>query len=94
MNLSIIVPVYNSSKILKTLVKRIKTNLRTKNYEIIFINDASLDNSWNEIKKISKKNDYRNDCRCVATRVQTATIQLAGTASESSERANKGLFTW
>ncbi len=56
MNLSIIVPVYNSSKILKTLVKRIKTNLRTKNYEIIFINDASLDNSWNEIKKISKKN--------------------------------------
>ena len=37
MNLSIIVPVYNSSKILKTLVKRIKKNLRTKNYEIIFI---------------------------------------------------------
>ena len=56
MNLSIIVPVYNSSKILKTLVKRIKKNLRTKNYEIIFINDASSDNSWNEIKKISKKN--------------------------------------
>ena len=56
MNLSIIVPVYNSSKILKVLVKRIKKNLRTKNYEIIFINDASLDNSWNEIKKISKKN--------------------------------------
>ena len=56
MNLSIIVPVYNSSKILKTLVKRIKKNLRTKNYEIIFVNDASLDNSWNEIKKISKKN--------------------------------------
>ena len=38
------------------MVKRIKKNLRTKNYEIIFINDASLDNSWNEIKKISKKN--------------------------------------
>ena len=56
MNLSIIVPVYNSSKILKVLVKRIKKNLRTKNYEIIFVNDASLDNSWNEIKKISKKN--------------------------------------
>ena len=56
MNLSIIVPVYNSSKILKILVKRIKKNLRTKNYEIIFVNDASLDNSWNEIKKISKKN--------------------------------------
>jgi len=50
MNLSIIVPVYNSSKILKTLVKRIKKNLRTKNYEIIFINDVSLDNSWNKIK--------------------------------------------
>ena len=56
MNLSIIIPVYNSSKILKTLVKRIKKNLEAKNYEIIFVNDASLDNSWNEIKKISKKN--------------------------------------
>ena len=56
MNLSIIVPVYNSSKILKVLVKRIKKNLKKKNYEIIFVNDASLDNSWNEIKKISKKN--------------------------------------
>ena len=56
MNLSIIVPVYNSSKILKMLFKKIKKNLRTKNYEIIFINDASSDNSWNEIKKISKKN--------------------------------------
>ena len=55
MNLSIIVSVYNSSKILKVLVKKIKKNLRTKNYEIIFINDASSDNSWNEIKKLSKK---------------------------------------
>ena len=56
MNLSIIVPVYNSAKILRVLVKKIKKNLKTKNYEIIFINDASSDNSWNEIKKISKKN--------------------------------------
>ena len=56
MNLSIIVPVYNSSKILKVLIKKIKKNLKAKNYEIIFINDASSDNSWNEIKKISKKN--------------------------------------
>jgi undecaprenyl-phosphate 4-deoxy-4-formamido-L-arabinose transferase len=56
MNLSIIVPVYNSAKILKILVKKIKKNLRKINYEIIFINDASLDNSWTEIKKISKKN--------------------------------------
>jgi hypothetical protein len=42
MNLSIIIPVYNSSKILGALVKGIKKNLRTKNYEIIFIDGLLL----------------------------------------------------
>jgi len=57
MQLSIIIPVYNSSKIIPSLVKKIKENInkKIKNYEVILINDSSKDNSWNIIKKISKK---------------------------------------
>ena len=58
MQLSIIIPVYNSSKIIPLLVKKIKSNIskKIKKYEIIMINDASKDNSWDIIKKISKFN--------------------------------------
>ena len=60
MQLSIIIPVYNSSKIIPSLVKKIKENInkKIKNYEVILINDSSKDNSWNIIKKISKKNKF------------------------------------
>ena len=47
--LSIIIPVYNSSKILKKLINEINSNLYTKlknDYEIILVNDFSNDNSW------------------------------------------------
>ncbi len=55
--LSIIIPVYNSSKILEKLIFEINSNLSEKfenNYEIILVNDSSNDNSWDIIKKISK----------------------------------------
>ena len=55
--LSIIIPVYNSSKILEKLINEINSNLYErfkKDYEIILVNDFSNDNSWEIIKKISK----------------------------------------
>jgi len=58
MKLSIIIPVYNSSKILEKLINEINSNLSRKlkqDYEIILVNDFSKDNSWDIIKKISKK---------------------------------------
>ncbi len=58
MKLSIIIPVYNSSKILVKLAYEINsflTNELKNQYEIIFINDSSSDNSWNVIKELSKK---------------------------------------
>lgn len=61
MKLSIIIPVYNSSKILEKLVTEINLNLsvRFKNdYEIILVNDFSKDNSWDIIKKISKEFNF------------------------------------
>ena len=56
-NLSIIIPVFNSSKILKKLTHQIKKNLNSKKlkrYEVIFVNDNSIDDSWNTIKKLSR----------------------------------------
>ena len=57
MILSIIIPVYNSERILGTLVKKIKKTLenkKIKKFEVILVNDYSKDNSWSLIKKLSK----------------------------------------
>ena len=59
--LSIIIPVYNSSKILEKLINEINSNLYEafkNDYEIILVNDFSNDNSWEIIKKISKKFNF------------------------------------
>ena len=61
LKLSIIIPVYNSSKILEKLITEINLNLskRLKNdYEIILINDFSADDSWETIKKISQEFNF------------------------------------
>ena len=59
MDLSIIIPVYNSEKIIDNLVDQIidsVKNIKTINsYEIILINDCSPDNCWEKIKLLSKK---------------------------------------
>lgn len=56
MKLSIVVPVYNSCKILKTLLKTIKRNIFYNNheFEVILVNDYSLDKSWDQITKLKK----------------------------------------
>ena len=61
MKLSIIIPVYNSSKIIEKLVNDIRYYLYKKfsnKFEIIFVNDCSIDNSWSAIKKLSKKHSF------------------------------------
>ena len=54
-NISIIIPVYNEELSLKSLYLEIKQNLDQNfaEYEIIFINDGSTDNSANIINEIS-----------------------------------------
>ena len=57
MDVSIIVPVYNSSANLHKLSKEIRSNVKKQlNFEILLVNDFSLDDSWNIIKYLSKKN--------------------------------------
>ena len=62
MNLSIIIPVYNSENILANLVDKIHESSKTesfpKKFEIILVNDFSFDKSWEKIKLISNK--YEN----------------------------------
>nr|NJM03663.1 glycosyltransferase [Desulfobacula sp.] len=54
--LSVVIPVYNSEKTLDQLVDRIKicigNFLGEKSFELIFVNDGSSDSSWAVIKKI------------------------------------------
>ena len=55
---SIIIPVYNSEKIVSETVKKTIEVLNNINYEIILINDGSSDNSWGVISNLaSKKNN-------------------------------------
>ena len=56
-DLSIVIPVYNEEESLELLYNSIINNLKNMNlnFEIIFIDDGSSDNSWNVIKTISKK---------------------------------------
>ena len=53
MEVSIVVPVYNSSKILDELNKRILNVMKTCNlqdsFELILVNDSSSDDSWKKL---------------------------------------------
>ena len=59
MDLSIVIPVYNSEKIIDDLVDKIVNSVSdiksVSSYEIILINDCSIDNGWEKIKFLSKK---------------------------------------
>ena len=60
-DLSIVIPVYNSEKILFYLTKKIDQNINKKiinKYEIILVDDFSNDKTWNTIQKLSRK--YKN----------------------------------
>ena len=59
---SIIIPVYNSFEILDELNQRILKSLKnvnlSENFELIMINDFSKDKSWDKIKYLSSKYNY------------------------------------
>jgi len=52
--LSIIIPVFNEADNIKFLVKKIKDCLKDYKYEVLFINDGSLDNTEKIIEEIIK----------------------------------------
>lgn len=56
--ISFVIPCYNSSKTIESVVNEIVTtvNQRDDEYEIILVNDCSTDDVWNVIKKLRKDN--------------------------------------
>lgn len=57
-HISIVSPEYKGAKMVEELVSRIESSVSsiTEDYEIILVNDASPDNTWEEIKKQCAKN--------------------------------------
>lgn len=57
MDLSIVIPLYNEDESIDELHSKIVSSLSNSslNYEIIFIDDGSSDNSWNIIKDLTKR---------------------------------------
>ena len=57
MDLSIVIPLYNEDESIAELHSKIVSSLSNSslNYEIIFIDDGSSDNSWNIIKDFTKR---------------------------------------
>ena len=58
MKLSIISPVYKASGMINNLVRRIEASVKiiTLNYEIILVDDACPENSWDVIADLAKNN--------------------------------------
>ena len=52
--ISVIIPLYNEEESIETLYSELLSNLKGYEFEIIFINDGSFDNSSNIIKNIIK----------------------------------------
>lgn len=57
MNLSVVIPVYNSSNILLALLARLEPVLIqvATRFEVVFVNDGSSDESWETIIKLAEK---------------------------------------
>jgi dolichol-phosphate mannosyltransferase len=51
MNVSIIIPILNEKHNIKKIVKLIRKSLKTLVYEIIFVDDNSLDGTFDLINK-------------------------------------------
>ncbi len=56
---SIVIPVYNSEDTLESLYKRITSTMEEyhEKYEIIFVEDGSIDNSWKIITKFAQRDE-------------------------------------
>ena len=52
---SIVIPVKNEAGNIDQLIKEIEQSLKSKNYEIIYVNDGSIDNTEKELKIILKR---------------------------------------
>lgn len=55
-NFFIITPCYNEENNILKFFNEVTYNLKNYNFKFLFIDDGSTDNTWNEIRKLRKKN--------------------------------------
>jgi dolichol-phosphate mannosyltransferase len=55
-HLSVVIPVYNEDSLIEELIKRVITNIEliTKDFEVIIVDDGSIDGTWNLIENEAK----------------------------------------
>ena len=73
--ISIIIPVYNEASNLEILAKKIVINFKKYEYEVIFINDGSEDDTLNILQKIIVKNKNFSCVNFKRNYGQTAALQ-------------------
>ncbi|MBK6964240.1 MAG: glycosyltransferase family 2 protein [Bacteroidales bacterium] len=84
---SIIVPVFNSSQSLDELFSRIDQTMTSirKTYRVIFVDDASLDNSWAKLEALQKENPDRISAIRLAKNFGQHNATLCGIAQADGE---------
>jgi glycosyltransferase involved in cell wall biosynthesis len=55
--LTVVVPVFNSATLLAPLVERVGGALQGDDYELLFVNDGSADDSWARIEELARTNE-------------------------------------
>ena len=60
MNISVVIPLYNEEESLPELYEWIERVMNNNNFsfEVIFINDGSIDNSWKVIEELAQKSPH------------------------------------
>lgn len=83
-DISIVIPVYNSESCLDELNQQITAELRDSNYELILVNDKSPDKSWQKIVSLTKINPHIKGISLKKNSGQDNAI-MAGLAHASGE---------
>jgi len=84
---SVVVPVYNSCESLKELFREVSAAFESigKSFEVILVDDASADGSWDVLTEIQKENQDRVIAIRLAKNFGQHNATLCGIASASSE---------
>ena len=76
MKISIVIPIYNEEGNIRILTEKIKETLNpiTKDYEIVFVDDGSRDQSYNILKELAKKDKKIKVVKFIKNFGQTAAL--------------------
>jgi polyisoprenyl-phosphate glycosyltransferase len=87
MDYSVIIPVFNSCESLKELFREVTVTFESigKSFEVIFVDDASADCSWDILTEIQKENPERVTAIRLSKNFGQHNATLCGIASASSE---------